>query len=85
MKTYRENEQWHVQVKAAVNVLKIGQNDEEDITIQGKIKDTAFEWKLTDTAKKHYEFVPIEDHGIEEWSPETPGAVSGGIANAARG
>ena len=53
VKAYRENRQWHVQVKAAVNVLKVGQNDEEDITIQGKIKDTAFEWKLTDTAKKY--------------------------------
>lgn len=73
VKTYRENEQWHVQVKAAVNVLKIGQNDEEDITIQGKIKDTAFEWKLTDTAKKHYEFcTDLKINGIEEWSPETP-------------
>lgn len=73
VKTYRENEQWHVQVKAAVNVLKIGQNDEEDITIQGKIKDTAFEWKLTDTAKKHYEFcTDLKIDGIEEWSPETP-------------
>lgn len=72
VKTYRENEQWHVQVKAAVNVLKIGQND-EDITIQGKIKDTAFEWKLTDTAKKHYEFcTDLKIDGIEEWSPETP-------------
>lgn len=58
VKTYRENEQWHVQVKAAVNVLKIRQND-EDITIQGKIKDTAFEWKLTDTAKNIMNFVPI--------------------------
>lgn len=73
VKTYRENEQWHVQVKAAVNVLKVGQNDEEDITIQGKIKDTAFEWKLTDTAKKHYEFcTDLKIDGIEEWSPETP-------------
>lgn len=73
MKTYRENKQWHVQVKAAVNVLKVGQNDEEDITIQGKIKDTAFEWKLTDTAKKHYEFcTDLKIDGIEEWSPETP-------------
>lgn len=73
VKTYRENEQWHVQVKAAVNVLKIGQNDEEDITIQGKIKDTAFEWKLTYTAKKHYEFcTDLKIDGIEEWSPETP-------------
>lgn len=73
VKTYRENEQWHVQVKAAVNVLKIGQNDEEDITIQGKIKNTAFEWKLTDTAKKHYEFcTDLKINGIEEWSPETP-------------
>lgn len=73
VKTYRENEQWHVQVKAAVNVLKIGQNDEEDITIQGKIKDNAFEWKLTDTAKKHYEFcTDLKINGIEEWSPETP-------------
>lgn len=73
VKTYRENEQWHVQVKAAVNVLKIGQNDEEDITIQGKIKDTAFEWKLTDTAKKYYEFcTDLKINGIEEWSPETP-------------
>lgn len=73
VKTYRENEQWHVQVKAAVNVLKIGQNEEEDITIQGKIKDTAFEWKLTDTAKKHYEFcTDLKINGIEEWSPETP-------------
>lgn len=73
VKTYRENEQWHVQVKAAVNVLKIRQNDEEDITIQGKIKDTAFEWKLTDTAKKHYEFcTDLKIDGIEEWSPETP-------------
>lgn len=73
VKTYRENEQWHVQVKAAVNVLKIGQNEEEDITIQGKIKDTAFEWKLTDTAKKHYEFcTDLKIDGIEEWSPETP-------------
>lgn len=73
VKTYRENEQWHVQVKAAVNVLKIGQNDEEDITIQGKIKDTAFEWKLTYTAKKHYEFcTDLKINGIEEWSPETP-------------
>jgi len=72
VKTYRENEQWHVQVKAAVNVLKIRQND-EDITIQGKIKDTAFEWKLTDTAKKHYEFcTDLKINGIEEWSPETP-------------
>ena len=72
VKTYRENEQWHVQVKAAVNVLKIRQND-EDITIQGKIKDTAFEWKLTDTAKKHYEFcTDLKIDGIEEWSPETP-------------
>lgn len=73
VKTYREDEQWHVQVKAAVNVLKIGQNEEEDITIQGKIKDTAFEWKLTDTAKKHYEFcTDLKIDGIEEWSPETP-------------
>lgn len=73
VKTYRENEQWHVQVKAAVNVLKIGQNEDEDITIQGKIKDTAFEWKLTDTAKKHYEFcTDLKINGIEEWSPETP-------------
>ena len=73
VKTYRENEQWHVQVKAAVNVLKIGQNEEEDITIQGKIKDAAFEWKLTDTAKKHYEFcTDLKIDGIEEWSPETP-------------
>lgn len=73
VKTYRENKQWHVQVKAAVNVLKVGQNDEEDITIQGKIKDTAFEWKLTDTAKKHYEFcTDLKIDGIEEWSPETP-------------
>lgn len=73
VKTYRENEQWHVQVKAAVNVLKIGQNEEEDITIQGKIKDTAFEWKLADTAKKHYEFcTDLKINGIEEWSPETP-------------
>lgn len=73
VKTYRENRQWHVQVKAAVNVLKIGQNEEEDITIQGKIKDTAFEWKLTDTAKKHYEFcTDLKIDGIEEWSPETP-------------
>lgn len=73
VKTYRENEQWHVQVKAAVNVLKIGQNEEEDITIQGKIKDTAFEWKLTDTAKKHYEFcTDLKIDGIEEWSPEMP-------------
>lgn len=73
VKTYRENEQWHVQVKAAVNVLKVGQNDEEDITIQGKIKDTAFEWKLADTAKKHYEFcTDLKINGIEEWSPETP-------------
>ena len=73
VKTYRENEQWHVQVKAAVNVLKVGQNDEEDITIQGKIKDTAFEWKHTDTAKKHYEFcTDLKIDGIEEWSPETP-------------
>lgn len=73
VKTYRENKQWHVQVKAAVNVLKIRQNDEEDITIQGKIKDTAFEWKLTDTAKKHYEFcTDLKIDGIEEWSPETP-------------
>ena len=73
VKTYRENKQWHVQVKAAVNVLKIGQNEEEDITIQGKIKDTAFEWKLTDTAKKHYEFcTDLKIDGIEEWSPETP-------------
>lgn len=73
VKTYRENEQWHVQVKAAVNVLKIGQNDEEDITIQGKIKDTAFEWKLADTAKKYYEFcTDLKINGIEEWSPETP-------------
>ena len=73
VKTYRENEQWHVQVKAAVNVLKIGQNEEEDITIQGKIKDAAFEWKLTDTAKKHYEFcTDLKINGIEEWSPETP-------------
>lgn len=72
VKTYRENEQWHVQVKAAVNVLKIRQND-EDITIQGKIKDTAFEWKLADTAKKHYEFcTDLKIDGIEEWSPETP-------------
>lgn len=72
VKTYRENEQWHVQVKAAVNVLKIRQND-EDITIQGKIKDTAFEWKLTDTSKKHYEFcTDLKIDGIEEWSPETP-------------
>lgn len=72
VKTYRENEQWHVQVKAAVNVLKVGQH-EEDITIQGKIKDTAFEWKLTDTAKKHYEFcTDLKIDGIEEWSPETP-------------
>ena len=72
VKTYRENEQWHVQVKAAVNVLKIRQND-EDITIQGKIKDTAFEWKLTDTAKKHYEFcTDLKINGIDEWSPETP-------------
>lgn len=73
VKTYRENKQWHVQVKAAVNVLKIGQNDEADITIQGKIKDTAFEWKLTYTAKKHYEFcTDLKINGIEEWSPETP-------------
>lgn len=73
VKTYRENRQWHVQVKAAVNVLKIGQNEDEDITIQGKIKDTAFEWKLTDTAKKHYEFcTDLKIDGIEEWSPETP-------------
>ena len=73
VKTYRENEQWYVQVKAAVNVLKIGQNEEEDITIQGKIKNTAFEWKLTDTAKKHYEFcTDLKIDGIEEWSPETP-------------
>lgn len=73
VKAYRENRQWHVQVKAAVNVLKVGQNDEEDITIQGKIKDTAFEWKLTDTAKKHYEFcTDLKIDGIEEWSPETP-------------
>ncbi len=73
VKTYRENEQWYIQVKAAVNVLKIGQNEEEDITIQGKIKDTAFEWKLTDTAKKHYEFcTDLKINGIEEWSPETP-------------
>lgn len=73
VKTYRENEQWNVQVKAAVNVLKVGQNDEEDITIQGKIKDTAFEWKLADTAKKHYEFcTDLKINGIEEWSPETP-------------
>lgn len=73
VKTYRENKQWHVQVKAAVNVLKIGQNDEEDITIQGKIKDTAFEWKLPDTAKKYYEFcTDLKINGIEEWSPETP-------------
>lgn len=73
VKTYRENKQWHVQVKAAVNVLKIGQNEDEDITIQGKIKDTAFEWKLTDTAKKHYEFcTDLKIDGIEEWSPETP-------------
>ena len=73
VKTYRENEQWHVQVKAAVNVLKIGQNEDEDITIQGKIKDTAFEWKLADTAKKHYEFcTDLKIDGIEEWSPETP-------------
>lgn len=73
VKTYRENEQWYVQVKAAVNVLKIGQNDEEEITIQGKIKDAAFEWKLTDTAKKHYEFcTDLKIDGIEEWSPETP-------------
>ena len=73
VKTYRENEQWHVQVKAAVNVLKIGQNEEEDITIQGKIKDVSFEWKLTDTAKKHYEFcTDLKIDGIEEWSPETP-------------
>ena len=73
VKTYRENKQWHVQVKAAVNVLKIGQNDEEDITIQGKIKDTAFEWKLADTAKKYYEFcTDLKINGIEEWSPETP-------------
>lgn len=73
VKTYRENKQWHVQVKAAVNVLKIGQNEDEDITIQGKIKDTAFEWKLTDTAKKHYEFcTDLKINGIEEWSPETP-------------
>ena len=73
VKTYRENKQWHVQVKAAVNVLKIGQNEEEDITIQGKIKNTAFEWKLTDTAKKHYEFcTDLKINGIEEWSPETP-------------
>lgn len=73
VKTYRENKQWHVQVKAAVNVLKIGQNDEEDITIQGKIKDTAFEWKLADTAKKYYEFcTDLKIDGIEEWSPETP-------------
>lgn len=73
VKTYRENEQWYVQVKAAVNVLKIGQNEEEDITIQGKIKNTAFEWKLTDTAKKHYEFcTDLKINGIEEWSPETP-------------
>lgn len=73
VKTYRENKQWHVQVKAAVNVLKIGQNEDEDITIQGKIKDNAFEWKLTDTAKKHYEFcTDLKIDGIEEWSPETP-------------
>lgn len=73
VKTYRENKQWHVQVKAAVNVLKIGQNEDEDITIQGKIKDNAFEWKLTDTAKKHYEFcTDLKINGIEEWSPETP-------------
>jgi len=73
VKTYRENKQWHVQVKAAVNVLKIGQNDEEDITIQGKIKDTAFEWKLADTAKKYYEFcTDLKINGTEEWSPETP-------------
>lgn len=73
VKTYRENKQWHVQVKAAVNVLKIGQNDEEDITIQGKIKDTAFEWKLADTAKKYYEFcTDLKINGIEEWSTETP-------------
>lgn len=73
VKTYCENKQWHVQVKAAVNVLKIGQNDEEDITIQGKIKDTAFEWKLADTAKKYYEFcTDLKINGIEEWSPETP-------------
>lgn len=73
VKAYRENRQWHVQVKAAVNVLKVGQNDEEDITIQGKIQDTAFEWKLTDTAKKHYEFcTDLKIDGIEEWSPETP-------------
>lgn len=73
VKTYRENRQWHVQVKAAVNVLKIGQNEDEDITIQGKIKDTAFEWKLADTAKKHYEFcTDLKIDGIEEWSPETP-------------
>lgn len=73
VKTYRENKQWHVQVKAAVNVLKIGQNEDEDITIQGKIKDTAFEWKLTDTAKKHYEFcTDLKINGIEEWSLETP-------------
>lgn len=73
VKTYRENEQWHVQVKAAVNVLKIGQNEEEDITIQGKIKDAAFEWKIPDTAKKHYEFcTDLKIDGIEEWSPETP-------------
>lgn len=73
VKTYRENRQWHVQVKAAVNVLKIGQNEDEDITIQGKIKDTAFEWKLADTAKKHYEFcTDLKINGIEEWSPETP-------------
>ena len=73
VKAYRENRQWHVQVKAAVNVLKIGQNEDEDITIQGKIKDTAFEWKLADTAKKHYEFcTDLKINGIEEWSPETP-------------
>ena len=73
VKTYRENRQWHVQVKAAVNVLKIGQNEDEDITIQGKIKDTAVEWKLADTAKKHYEFcTDLKINGIEEWSPETP-------------
>lgn len=73
VKTYCENRQWHVQVKAAVNVLKIGQNEDEDITIQGKIKDTAFEWKLADTAKKHYEFcTDLKINGIEEWSPETP-------------
>ncbi len=61
MKTYRENKQWHVQVKAAVNVLKIGQNEDEDITIQGKIKDMLLNGNLQILLKNIMNLYRFED------------------------